>query len=61
MKFMGSCMPADNGDSEDTMARTIELSETQARQGVTLGRMRYVLAVSIVLAVLAMVVVAGAT
>ena len=43
------------------MARTIELSETEARQGVTLGRMRYVLAVSIALAVLAMVVVAGAT
>jgi hypothetical protein len=34
----------------------IELSETQARQGVTLGRMRYVLAISTALAVIAMIV-----
>jgi hypothetical protein len=38
------------------MENAIELSETQARQGVTLGRMRYVLAVSTLLAVLAMAV-----
>lgn len=37
------------------MHHAIELSETQARQGVTLGRMRYVLAISTVLAILAMV------
>ncbi|HEY3916588.1 MAG TPA: hypothetical protein VGL83_02285 [Stellaceae bacterium] len=36
------------------MARTTELSELQARQGVTLGRMRYVLGISIALTVLAM-------
>jgi hypothetical protein len=38
------------------MTRTTELSETDARQGVTSGRMRYVLAISIALTVLAMIV-----
>lgn len=37
------------------MARTVE-SETRAKQGVTLGRMRYVLAISLTLAVIAMLV-----
>lgn len=38
------------------MERTTELSELRARQGVILGRMRYVLAISMALAVVAMIV-----
>ncbi|HVA12058.1 MAG TPA: hypothetical protein VNF99_02295 [Stellaceae bacterium] len=45
------------GNSEDDMEPAIEVSETQAKQGVTLGRMRYVLAISLALAVVAMVLV----
>jgi hypothetical protein len=42
------------------MERTIELSDTKARQGVMLGPVRYVLAISIALAVIGMIVVATA-
>jgi hypothetical protein len=49
------------GYSEAAMQRTIQLSETEARQGVTLGRMRYVLGISMALAVLAMVLAFSAT
>lgn len=38
------------------MEWTTELSELRARQGVILGRMRYVLAISMALAVVAMIV-----
>jgi hypothetical protein len=44
------------GKSEDAMAPTVKLSATKARQGVMLGRMRYVLAISTFLAVLALIV-----
>jgi hypothetical protein len=52
--LVNRCMPGAN--RENTMAPKTELSEVEARQGVTLGRMRYVLAVSLSLAVLAMIV-----
>jgi hypothetical protein len=48
------------GYSENAM-QPIQLSEIEARQGVTLGRMRYVLGISMALAVLAMILAFSAT
>lgn len=43
------------------MAGTTQLSDLQARQGVMLGQMRYVLGISMVLSVLGMLIAISAS
>jgi hypothetical protein len=43
-------------DANNPREKPTTLSTTEARQGVTLGRMRYVLAISTILAVIALAV-----